>query len=388
MSERIQKALATAGVASRREIEEMILAGRIEVNGQPAAVGQPLEPGDQVRVDGRMVRLSQAPEPIRVLLYKKRVGELVTREDPDGRRTIFRKLPKLDSGRWIAVGRLDINTSGLLLLTNNGELARRLTHPSFEIPRQYAVRVLGEMTDEVLQRLRTGVELEDGKAHFESIVPGVNEDGSGANQWWEVTLREGRNREVRRLFESQKLQVSRLIRVKYGPIELGRGIRSSDSREATPQELQALLDAVGMQPVDARKAKKHAPRRDEDLRPGERALPFEAKKLARGSGRHRPWEPSSRGPGKPAGASKSKSRSGSAGPAKPAGPARSARPAAGDERRAARPAKPGAAGRPVKSAASRPAKPAASARLAKAGRPAAGGKRPAPSRGGARKPGR
>lgn len=385
MSERIQKALATAGVASRREIEEMILAGRIEVNGKPAVVGQPLEPGDQVRVDGRPVRLSQAPEPIRVLLYKKRVGELVTREDPDGRRTIFRKLPKLDSGRWIAVGRLDINTSGLLLLTNNGELARRLTHPSFEIPRQYAVRVLGEMTDEVLRRLRTGVELEDGKAHFESIVPGVNEDGSGANQWWEVTLREGRNREVRRLFESQKLQVSRLIRVKYGPIELGRGIRSSDSREATPQELQALLDAVGMQPVDARKsARKQAPRRDEDLRPGERALPFEAKKLARGSGRHRPWEPSARGPGKPAAASKSKSRPGAARPVKSAAAARSA---AGDDGRAARPAKPGAAGRPVKSASSRPAKPAASARPAKAGRPAAG-KRPSPSGSSARKPGR
>lgn len=387
MSERIQKALATAGVASRREIEEMILAGRIEVNGKPATVGQPLEPADQVRVDGRPVRVSQTVEPIRVLLYKKRVGELVTREDPDGRRTIFRKLPKLDSGRWIAVGRLDINTSGLLLLTNNGELARRLTHPSFEIPRQYAVRVLGEMTDEVLKRLRTGVELEDGKAHFESIVPGVNEDGSGANQWWEVTLREGRNREVRRLFESQKLQVSRLIRVKYGPIELGRGIRSSDSREATPQELQALLDAVGMQPVDARKAaKKHAPRRDEDLRPSERALPFEAKKLARGTGRNRPWEPSSRGPGKPAAASKS--RSGSARPSKAGGSVRSSRPGAGDDTRAARPAKPGAAGRPVKSAASRPPKPAASTRPAKAGRPAAAGKRSAPSRGGARKPGR
>lgn len=386
MSERIQKALATAGVASRREIEEMILAGRIEVNGQPAAVGQPLEPGDQVRVDGRLVRLSQAPEPIRVLLYKKRVGELVTREDPDGRRTIFRKLPKLDSGRWIAVGRLDINTSGLLLLTNNGELARRLTHPSFEIPRQYAVRVLGEMTDEVLKRLRTGVELEDGKAHFESIVPGVNEDGSGANQWWEVTLREGRNREVRRLFESQKLQVSRLIRVKYGPIELGRGIRSSDSREATPQELQALLDAVGMQPVDARKARKHAPRRDEDLRPGERALPFEAKKLARGSGRHRPWEPSARGPGKPAAASKS--HPGAARPAKAAAPARSARPGAAEDTREPRPARSGAAGRPARSATSRPAKPAASTRPPRAGRPAAAGKRPAPSRSGPRKPGR
>ncbi|MBV8063091.1 MAG: pseudouridine synthase, partial [Nevskia sp.] len=226
MSERIQKVLAEAGIASRRAIEALIEEGRIMVNGEPATLGQKIDTGDRVKVDGRPVRLAKQQAPTRVLLYKKRVGELVTRDDPEGRKTIFRKLPELENGRWIAVGRLDLNTSGLLLLTNDGELARRLTHPSFEIEREYAVRVLGEMDQEILQRLRKGVQLEDGLAHFDSIEPGDNEDGEGANQWWRVTLRERRNREVRWLFESQNLQVSRLIRVRYGPLELGRGLRS------------------------------------------------------------------------------------------------------------------------------------------------------------------
>jgi 23S rRNA pseudouridine2605 synthase len=166
---------------------------------------------------------------------------------------VFKKLPELESGRWIAVGRLDINTSGLLLLTNDGELARRLTHPSYEIEREYAVRVLGEMNDEILQRLRKGVKLEDGMAHFDRIEPGDNEDGEGANQWWLVSLREGRNREVRRLFESQGLQVSRLIRVRYGPVELGRGVKSGGYRELTPDEMNRVLTQVGME-RDRRKA--------------------------------------------------------------------------------------------------------------------------------------
>ncbi|MDR3417334.1 MAG: pseudouridine synthase [Nevskia sp.] len=247
MSERIQKVLAEAGVASRRAVEALIAEGRISVNGEPATLGQKIGPADRVKVDGRAVRLSHKPAKTRVLLYKKRVGELVTRDDPEGRKTIFRKLPELDSGRWIAVGRLDLNTSGLLLLTNDGELARRLTHPSFEIEREYAVRVLGEMDDETLQRLRRGVELEDGPAHFDTIVPGENEDGESANQWWRVTLREGRNREVRRLFESQGLQVSRLIRVRYGPIELGRGVKSGGCRELTADEMNRLLTRVGLE---------------------------------------------------------------------------------------------------------------------------------------------
>lgn len=246
MSERIQKVLATAGLASRREIERWIAEGRIEVNGQAATIGQKVGPADRIKVDGKMVRTPSEPEPTRVLLYRKRVGEMVTRDDPEGRRTVFRKLPELSSGRWIAVGRLDINTSGLLLLTNDGELARRLMHPSFEMERVYAVRVLGEIVEATMETLRRGVELDDGPAKFDSIGPGVNEDGEGANQWYEVVVRQGRNRVVRRLLESQGLQVSRLIRTGYGPIALGRGIKTGGYREATREELRALLEAVGM----------------------------------------------------------------------------------------------------------------------------------------------
>lgn len=279
MSERIQKLLATAGVASRRAIEEWIAEGRITVNGRPAELGQRIGPEDHVRVDGRRIALSRKPDTVRVLLYRKRVGEVVTRDDPEGRRTIFRKLPPLENGRWIAVGRLDLNTSGLLLLTNSGELARRLMHPSFEIPREYAVRVLGTLDETARLALVNGVRLDDGLAKFDAIAPGENEDGSGANQWWQVRISEGRHREVRRLFESQNLQVSRLIRVAYGPIVLGRGIRTGSYREATPQELQALLAAVGLeelQPAPARATRKRP--RAEDLAPAQSENPRRRKR--------------------------------------------------------------------------------------------------------------
>lgn len=248
MTDRIQKMLATAGVASRRAVETMIREGRVTVNGRPAEIGQKVGAEDHVCVDGRLIALERKPAAIRVLLFRKRVGELVTRDDPEGRRTIFRKLPPLDTGRWIAVGRLDINTSGLLLLTNDGELARRLMHPSFQIKRQYAVRVLGEVTAEIRAALTQGVQLDDGLARFDRIVRGENEgeENDSANIWWNVTVSQGRNRVVRRLLESQGLQVSRLIRVAYGPIELGRGIRTGSAREATAEELQALLQAVGL----------------------------------------------------------------------------------------------------------------------------------------------
>jgi 23S rRNA pseudouridine2605 synthase len=256
---RIQKVLAEAGVASRRAVEKLIAEGRVKVNGEVATPGQKVRLEDRVQVDGRGVRLAKVAEVTRVLLYKKRVGELVTRDDPEGRKTVFRKLPELENGRWIAVGRLDLNTSGLLLLTNDGELARRLTHPSFELEREYAVRVLGGIDDDVLERLRKGVRLDDGMAHFDSIERGDNEDGEGANQWWRVTLKEGRNREVRRLFESQRLQVSRLIRVRYGPITLGHGVKSSGYRELTADEMRALRAAVKLE--TAADLKKAAPRR-------------------------------------------------------------------------------------------------------------------------------
>jgi 23S rRNA pseudouridine2605 synthase len=266
--DRIQKVLATAGVASRRAIEDWIREGRIKVNGEPATIGQRVSARDRIVVDGRPLRLSKTQEPLRVLLYKKRVGEVVTRDDPDGRRTVFRKLPELESGRWIAVGRLDVNTSGLLLLTNHGELARRLMHPSYEIRREYAVRVLGEVDAEMIARLRRGVKLDDGVARFEDIAvadglplgAGDDEEGDGggdkvaANRWFHVALREGRNREVRRLFESQNLQVSRLIRIAYGPIRLGGGIRSGSYRELERDEIAALLAAVKLE-VDTRPKK-------------------------------------------------------------------------------------------------------------------------------------
>lgn len=245
--ERLQKVLADAGVASRREIERWIEAGRIEVNGATATVGQKVQDKDRIRIDGRAYTPARRSEPLRVLLFRKMVGEMVTRDDPEGRPTIFRKLPNLVSGRWITVGRLDINTSGLLLLTNHGELAKRLMHPSYEVNREYAVRVLGEITPEIITTLtRTGVMIDGHRAKFDSLQPGVNEEGVSANQWWTVTLHEGRQREVRRLIESQNLQVSRLIRTSYGPLVLGRGIKAGGYREATDAERNALLKAVGL----------------------------------------------------------------------------------------------------------------------------------------------
>ncbi|HEX7380527.1 MAG TPA: pseudouridine synthase [Nevskiaceae bacterium] len=255
--ERIHKRLAEAGVASRRTVESWIRDGRITVNGAPAVLGQRVARGDRIALDGKSLHVPAGHEATRVLRYKKRVGEVVTRADPEGRRTVFRKLPKLQSGRWIAVGRLDINTSGLLLMTNDGELARRLMHPSYDIERQYAVRVLGEIDDALLERLRRGVALEDGRARCERIERQSDDaDADAANHWLSLSVHEGRNRLVRRLFESQGLQVSRLMRISYGPIPLGHGIRSGTAQELEPAEVAALCAAVGLQP---RKAEGPAP---------------------------------------------------------------------------------------------------------------------------------
>lgn len=251
MTDRIQKVLASAGIGSRRGVEKWIEEGRISVNGRPAEIGQKVDHNDSIRVDGRLVSLTRKAPAHRVILFKKMTGELVTRADPDGRRTVFRKLPKLDAGRWIAVGRLDINTSGLLLMTTDGELARRLTHPSFEVPRVYAVRVLGELDRSIQSRLTKGVRLEDGVARCKSIrrveSPDAEErETPQANRWYEVTMLEGRNRIVRRLFEAVDLQVSRLIRISYGPINLGGGIKAGSFREASESERVALYQSVNM----------------------------------------------------------------------------------------------------------------------------------------------
>ena len=244
--ERLQKVLARMGLGSRREIEEWIRHGRITLNGCCAQLGDRCQPGDRLTVNGRPLKLD-APdaEPTRVLLYHKPVGEVVSRRDPEGRPVIFTQLPRPARGRWISIGRLDINTQGLLLVTNNGELAHRLMHPSRQIEREYAVRVLGNIGESILDRLTQGVELEDGQARFECIRPA---GGDGANHWFHVTLREGRNRIVRRLWDSQGVTVSRLIRVRFAGIELPPRLRARTFMELPDEPLAALMSSVDLEP--------------------------------------------------------------------------------------------------------------------------------------------
>ncbi len=247
VGERLQKFLASQGLGSRREIESWIKAGRLTVNGKPAELGVRVQPRDRIQLDGRPLNArDDQPAPSRVLLYHKPVGEICTRHDPQGRPDVFARLPRLRHGRWLLVGRLDINTSGLLLLTNEGELAHRLMHPANQIEREYAVRVRGEVDDEILRNLRRGVLLDDGMASFKEIR---DAGGRGSNHWYHVILNEGRNREVRRLWESQGLQVSRLTRVRYGDITLTRGLEQGDFRELADDELATLFASVGLQPV-------------------------------------------------------------------------------------------------------------------------------------------
>ena len=222
-AERLQKLLAAAGLGSRREVETWIAAGRIKVNGAPAKLGDRASPTDTVELDGKRLDLKAAGARPRVLLYHKPEGEMVTRSDPGGRPTVFERLPAIPGGKWVAVGRLDINTAGLLLLTDSGELANRLMHPRYEVEREYAVRVLGELSAEDRRRLLSGVELADGSAHFDRLEP--SGAAEGANRWYRVVLREGRNREVRRLLEAVGRKVSRLLRVRYGPVALPRELR-------------------------------------------------------------------------------------------------------------------------------------------------------------------
>lgn len=220
MSEKLQKVLARAGKGSRREMETVISAGRVSVDGKTAFLGDRVEGTEQIRVDGHQVTMKSKEDDLcRVIMYNKPEGEMCTRKDPEGRPTVFDRLPKLDGSRWVAVGRLDINTSGMLLFTTDGELASRLMHPSRQVEREYAVRVFGEVNEAMLQTLRAGVKLEDGTAKFEKIT---YRGGEGRNHWFHVVLSEGRNREVRRLWESQDVQVSRLIRVRYGDLEMKR----------------------------------------------------------------------------------------------------------------------------------------------------------------------
>ncbi|NOX77100.1 MAG: 23S rRNA pseudouridine(2605) synthase RluB, partial [Gammaproteobacteria bacterium] len=242
--EKLQKVLARAGYGSRRELEDWITAGRVTVNGLVAKLGDRVVSTDRVQVDSKRVPQDRLAERrSRVIVYHKPVGEVCTRADPDGRPTIFANLPRLASARWITVGRLDLNTSGLLLLTTDGDLANRLMHPSHEVEREYAVRVLGEVNADMLKRLQEGVELDDGPAHFDAIV---DRGGEGANHWYHVILREGRNREVRRLWVSQGVQVSRLMRVRYGPIALVRGQKLGRWEDLPDEVVNELRQSVGL----------------------------------------------------------------------------------------------------------------------------------------------
>ena len=239
---KLHKVLAQAGLGSRLEMEQLILEGRISVNNEPAHIGQRIQYGDQVKVNGKPIRYRIDPPPARVIAYHKPVGEVVTHDDPQNRPTVFRKLPRLQQGKWQSVGRLDLNTEGLLLFTSSGELANQLMHPRFGLEREYAVRVLGALSADERARLLTGVQLDDGVATFGSIEEG---GGEGANCWYRVTIAEGRNREVRRMLESVGHAVSRLIRIRYGAMVLPKGLRRGTFVELGEGDIRALMQAAG-----------------------------------------------------------------------------------------------------------------------------------------------
>ncbi|WP_422843286.1 pseudouridine synthase [Acidovorax sp. M2(2025)] len=259
---KLHKVLAQAGLGSRLEMEQLILEGRISVNNEPAHIGQRIQFGDQVKVNGKPIRYRIDPPPARVIAYHKPVGEVVTHDDPQNRPTVFRKLPRLQQGKWQSVGRLDLNTEGLLLFTSSGELANKLMHPRFGLEREYAVRVLGALSNEEKQKLLDGVRLDDGVASFGSIEDG---GGEGFNCWYRVTISEGRNREVRRMFEAVGHAVSRLIRIRYGAMVLPRGLKRGAWLELDEGDIRALAQAAGANSTDG------AARAGDGLPPGGRA---------------------------------------------------------------------------------------------------------------------
>ena len=262
-NEKLHKVLADAGIGSRRDMEERIAEGRISVNGEPAHVGQRVTPSDVIRFDGRIVRRSalENNDVPKVLIYHKPAGEIVSKDDPEGRPTVFDHLPRIGGARWIAVGRLDFNTEGLLLFTDSGNLANFLMHPRHGIEREYAVRVQGTMSPEAKDKLLKGIKLDDGIAKFTTLEEG---GGKGFNRWYNVTLSEGRNREVRRMFEAVGLPVSRLIRVKYGNLELPSDLPRGKTRRMSTEETEKWLDSIsykkGMSTAPAPRAPERTPR--------------------------------------------------------------------------------------------------------------------------------
>lgn len=249
-SERLQKYLAHAGLASRRTIEKWIVEGKITVNGTVATLGQRVTPRSKIHILGKAVALQEKlPSEVRVILYHKPEGEICSTVSMEGKKTVFSQLPPLKQGKWTMVGRLDVNTSGLLLFTNDGNLAHQLMHPRFDVEREYAVRVIGRVTETMLTRLKEGVKLEEGMANFQSIIPYDKKEGS--NQWYNVILSEGRYREVRRLWESQGCLVSRLIRIRYGNIHLPRHLKKGAYEELSVDAVQKLRKRNLLSPVEA-----------------------------------------------------------------------------------------------------------------------------------------
>jgi 23S rRNA pseudouridine2605 synthase len=242
--ERLQKLLAAAGFGSRREIETWITAGRVSVRGRVAKLGDRASPGDPVLLDGKEIRIGTSKGAPRVIAYHKPVGELVTRKDPEGRATVFDKLPKLSPGRWVAIGRLDLNSAGLLLFTDSGELANQLMHPRQEIEREYEVRVQGGLGPEAIRQLLAGVQLEDGPAKFKAIEALQGKKDSGTNRWYRVVLAEGRNREVRRMVEAAGGRVSRLMRVRFGPVTLPLDLAPGRSRELASSAVAEIVQTA------------------------------------------------------------------------------------------------------------------------------------------------
>jgi len=240
---KLHKVLADAGMGSRRDMEELIIAGRVSVNGEPAHIGQRILPTDQVRINGKPIKRKLPNKPPRVLIYHKPTGEIVSHADPEGRPSVFDRLPPMKTAKWLAVGRLDFNTEGLLMLTTSGDLANRFMHPRYSVEREYAVRVVGELTEGNRQKLLKGIELDDGPASFLRIRDG---GGEGTNHWYHVALAEGRNREVRRMFEAVGLMVSRLIRTRHGPIALPKGLKRGRWEELEDNEVRSLMAAVGL----------------------------------------------------------------------------------------------------------------------------------------------
>ena len=288
--QRLHKVLASCGFGSRRAMEEMILAGRITVNRMPAEVGQKVGPGDEVRINGELVRVRFTEPRPRMLMYHKPAGELVTRDDPEGRPTAFEKLPSIGNGRWINVGRLDYNTEGLLLFTNSGELANRLMHPRYEVEREYAVRVMGRLRDDQVQALTAGVQLDDGPARCESVSDAGGDD-DGSNHWYRVVLKEGRNREVRRLFEALGLMVSRLIRTRYGTLAMPKHLKRGELAELEGDDVERIAASAGLRPAQARPQQSPGARGARHARKGKGAHPP-------GGGRPtgRPHKPKPQGP--------------------------------------------------------------------------------------------